>query len=90
MLGVSILDESEQGALRRQVQDWLSRCWPIRTTRSPRSTASWQKKSRYGRSYMGIVRTTFLIDRDGKVAKRWDNVKVDGHADEVLAAVDAL
>jgi peroxiredoxin Q/BCP len=39
---------------------------------------------------MGIVRTTFLIDRDGKVAKRWDNVKVDGHAEDVLAAVDAL
>jgi len=39
---------------------------------------------------MGIVRTTFLIDRDGKVAKRWDNVKVDGHADEVLAAADGL
>jgi len=39
---------------------------------------------------MGIVRTTFLIDRDGKVAKRWDNVKVDGHAEEVLAAADTL
>ena len=51
---------------------------------------TWQKKSRYGRSYMGIVRTTFLIDRNGKVAKRWDNVKVDDHAAEVLAAVDAL
>jgi peroxiredoxin Q/BCP len=50
----------------------------------------WQKKSRYGRTYMGIVRTTYLIDREGRVAKRWDNVKVDGHADEVLAAVEAL
>ena len=50
----------------------------------------WQKKTRYGRSYMGIVRTTYLIDRDGRVAKRWDNVKVDGHADDVLAAADAL
>jgi peroxiredoxin Q/BCP len=39
---------------------------------------------------MGIVRTTYLIDRDGKVAKRWDKVKVEGHADAVLAAVDAL
>jgi peroxiredoxin Q/BCP len=39
---------------------------------------------------MGIVRTTYLIDRDGKIAKRWDNVKVDGHADAVLAALEAL
>jgi peroxiredoxin Q/BCP len=50
----------------------------------------WQKKSRYGRSYMGIVRTTYLIGHDGKVVRRWDNVKVDGHAEEVLAAVEAL
>jgi peroxiredoxin Q/BCP len=39
---------------------------------------------------MGIVRTTYLISPDGKVAKRWDNVKVDGHADEVLDAVGEL
>ena len=47
----------------------------------------WQEKSRYGRTYMGIVRTTYLIGPDGKVAHRWDNVKVDGHAEEVLKAV---
>jgi len=50
----------------------------------------WQKKSRYGRSYMGIVRTTYLIGPDGKVAKRWDNVKVDGHAEDVLSEVEKL
>ncbi len=50
----------------------------------------WQEKSRYGRTYMGIVRTTYLIGPDGKVARRWDNVKVDGHAEEVLAAVQNL
>ena len=50
----------------------------------------WQKKSLYGRQFMGIVRTTFLIGADGKVAKRWDHVKVDGHAEEVLAAVQNL
>jgi thioredoxin-dependent peroxiredoxin len=50
----------------------------------------WQKKSRYGREYMGIVRTTYLIGADGKVARRWDNVKVDGHAEDVLAAVKDL
>ena len=51
---------------------------------------AWQERSMYGRKYMGIARTTYLIDRDGKVARRWDKVKVDGHADEVLAAIDAL
>ena len=47
----------------------------------------WQKKSRYGRSYMGIVRTTYLIGPDGKVVERWDNVKVDGHVEVVAAAM---
>ena len=43
----------------------------------------WQEKSRYGRTYMGIVRTTYLIGPDGRVARRWDNVKVEGHAEAV-------
>jgi peroxiredoxin Q/BCP len=47
----------------------------------------WQEKSRYGRKYMGIARTTYLIGPDGKVSRRWDNVKVDGH---VNAVADAL
>lgn len=50
----------------------------------------WQQKSLYGRKFMGNVRTTYLIDADGKVARRWDNVKVDGHAEEVLHAVAGL
>src|ERR671912_193786 len=52
--------------------------------------AVWQEKSMYGKKYMGVARTTYLIGRDGKVAKRWDGVKVDGHAEEVLAAVQQL
>src|SRR5215467_5967518 len=51
---------------------------------------AWQKKMNYGREYMGLVRTTYLIDADGKVARRWDNVKVDGHAEAVLDAVKGL
>ena len=50
----------------------------------------WQEKARYGRKYMGIVRTTYLIDAEGKVAKRWDKVKVDDHAAEVAQAANEL
>jgi peroxiredoxin Q/BCP len=51
---------------------------------------TWIEKSMYGRKYMGIERATFLIGRDGKVAKVWHKVKVPGHAAEVLAAARAL
>jgi peroxiredoxin Q/BCP len=44
----------------------------------------------YGRKYMGVERSTFLIDPKGKIAKSWRKVKVTGHADEVLAAAKAL
>ncbi len=50
----------------------------------------WQEKSMYGKKYMGVARTTYLIGPDGTVVKRWDSVKVGGHAEEVLAAVQAL
>lgn len=50
----------------------------------------WAEKSMYGRKYMGVERTTFLIDKTGTIAKVWPKVKVPGHADEVLAAVKAL
>ncbi len=50
----------------------------------------WVEKSMYGRKYMGVERTTFLIDREGKIARIWPKVKVPGHAEEVLAAVEAL
>jgi peroxiredoxin Q/BCP len=50
----------------------------------------WVEKSMYGKTYMGIERATFLIDKDGKLARIWNKVKVDGHVEEVLAAVRAL
>ena len=50
----------------------------------------WQEKSLYGRKFMGIVRSTFLIGADGRVARIWPKVFVDGHADDVLAAAKAL
>jgi peroxiredoxin Q/BCP len=50
----------------------------------------WQEKSMYGRKYMGVARTTYLIDPDGKVAHRWDKVKPEGHDAEVLAKLDEL
>ncbi len=51
---------------------------------------AWQEKSLYGRKYMGIERSTVLVDAAGKVARHWPKVKVAGHAEEVLAAVKAL
>lgn len=51
---------------------------------------TWIEKSLYGRQYMGIDRATFLIGRDGRIAKIWRKVKVKGHAEAVLAAAQAL
>lgn len=51
---------------------------------------AWVEKSMYGKKYMGIDRSTFLIDRSGKVAQAWRKVSVKGHADAVLKAAEAL
>jgi thioredoxin-dependent peroxiredoxin len=51
---------------------------------------AWGEKSMYGRTFLGIVRTTVLIDANGGVQRVWRHVKVDGHADQVLAAAQAL
>ena len=50
----------------------------------------WGEKSMYGRKFMGLRRTTFLIGRDGRIAQVWENVKVPGHAEAVLEAAKAL
>ena len=89
VLGVSILDEASKARFAKK----FDLNFPLLADEEHEVAEKygvWQKKSLYGRSFMGNVRTTYLIDRDGKVAKRWDNVKVDGHAEEVLEAVKNL
>lgn len=50
----------------------------------------WTEKQNYGRTYLGMVRTTYLIESDGRIARVWNKVRVKGHAEEVLAAARAL
>lgn len=50
----------------------------------------WAEKQMYGKTYMGMVRATYLVGADGKIARVWDKVKVAGHAEDVLAAANAL
>ena len=49
----------------------------------------WIEKSMYGRTYMGMERTTYLVDPEGRIAQVWRKVKVKGHAEAVLAAANA-
>ena len=51
---------------------------------------AWGEKSMYGRKYWGILRTTFVIDKEGKIAKVFEKVKPENHAEDVAAAVEAL
>jgi len=50
----------------------------------------WVEKSMYGRKYMGVERSTFLIGKDGRIAEEWRKIKVPGHVEAVLAAAQAL
>jgi peroxiredoxin Q/BCP len=49
---------------------------------------AWAEKTNYGKTYMGIVRSSYLIDPDGRIARAWPKVKADGHAAEVLSALE--
>ncbi len=60
------------------------------TTHVAEDYGVWVEKSMYGKTYMGMERSTFLVDKAGKVAKVWRKVKVEGHAKDVLDAVKAL
>lgn len=50
----------------------------------------WAEKTMFGRKYMGVIRSTFLIDREGKIARIWRKVRVPGHAEEVLESAKSL
>jgi thioredoxin-dependent peroxiredoxin len=89
VVGVSILDEESKAKFAAK----YNLTFPLLADADHQVAEKygvWQQKSQYGRDYMGIARTTYLIDAEGKVAKRWDNVKVDGHVEDVLEAVKAL
>ena len=86
MLGISILDEASKAKFAKK----YGLTFPLLADADhavAEKYGVWQEKSRYGRTYMGIARTTYLIGPDGKVVQRWDNVKVDGHVNAVIEAL---
>ena len=86
VMGISILDEKSKAKFAKK----HGLTFPLLADADHKVSEKygvWQKKLRYGRSYMGIVRTTYLIGPDGKVIQRWDKVKVEGHVEEVAAAL---
>ncbi len=89
ILGVSILDEASKAKFATKYD--LN--FPLLADADHEVADKygvWQERSMYGKKFMGIARVTYLIGPDGKVARRWDKVKVEGHADEVLEAVNEL
>ena len=89
VLGVSILDEASKAKFASK-HDLNFPLLADADHAVAEKYGVWQKRSLYGRQFMGIARTTYLIDASGRVARRWDKVKVDGHAEELLAAVKDL
>jgi peroxiredoxin Q/BCP len=89
ILGISILDESSKAKFAAKYD--LN--FPLLADpdhQVAEKYGAWQERSMYGRKFMGVARVTYLVGPDGKVVRRWDKVKVDGHADDVLDAVNAL
>jgi peroxiredoxin Q/BCP len=86
VLGVSVLDEASKAKFAEKYD--LN--FPLLADADhevAEKYGAWQQRSLYGRKFMGVARTTYLIGPDGKVIQRWDKVKVDGHAEEVLEAL---
>ena len=89
VLGVSVLDTASKARFARKHKlNFPLLADPEHAVAD--KYGAWQKKSLYGRTYMGVARMTYLIGPDAKVVRRWDNVKVDRHAADVLQAVGAL
>ena len=89
VLGVSVLDEESKAKFANK----YSLTFPLLADPDHEvieKYGAWQEKSMYGKKYMGVARITYLIDGDGKVVKRWDGVKVDGHAEDVLKEAQEL
>jgi peroxiredoxin Q/BCP len=89
VLGVSVLDERSKAKFASK----YNLTFPLLADPDHAvidKYGAWQEKSMYGKTYMGVARLTYLIGPDGRVARRWDAVKVDGHAEDVLAAVQAV
>jgi peroxiredoxin Q/BCP len=89
VLGVSADSVKAQGAFKKK-HDLKTPLASDETHQMLESYGVWGEKSMYGRKFQGITRTTVLIGPDGRVVQIWPKVKVDGHAEEVLAAARAL
>ena len=92
--GASVIGISPDGVASKQKFKKKYELQVVLAADEEKSTAEaygvWVEKSMYGKKYMGVERSTFLIDKTGKVVRSWRKVKVPGHADEVLAAVKVL
>ncbi len=89
ILGISADPVASQAKFKRK-HDLGIALLSDETHRMLKAYGVWGKKSMYGKTFMGITRATFLIGHDGRIARIWPKVKVDGHAAEVLAAAKAL
>ncbi len=77
--------KSHQGFIQKQKLNFNLLSDP--ENKVAKAYGAWGEKSMYGKKYMGILRTTFVIGKDGKIKKVFEKVKPEGHAEEVLAAL---
>lgn len=89
ILGVSADPVKAQDAFKKK-HDLTIGLLSDETHKMLETYGAWGKKSMYGKSFTGVLRTTFLIGPDGRIAQIWPKVKVEGHAAEVLKAAKAL
>jgi peroxiredoxin Q/BCP len=89
VIGISP-DSLRSHAKFRDKHDLQVRLASDESTEIAKSFGVWVEKQMYGRTFMGVERATFLIDGGGRLRRAWRNVRVPGHADEVLAAVRNL